>query len=38
MTKAKEAGVDYNKVCTKLLDDGLDAFVAAFDEILTSLS
>ena len=38
MTKAKEAGVDYNKVCAKLLDDGLDAFVAAFDEILTSLS
>ena len=37
-TKAKEAGVDYNKVCAKLLDDGLEAFVAAFDEILTSLS
>ncbi|WP_086291085.1 transaldolase [Campylobacter devanensis] len=38
MTKAKEAGVDYNKVCSKLLDDGLEAFVAAFDEILISLS
>ncbi|ANE35381.1 transaldolase [Campylobacter iguaniorum] len=33
----KNAGIDYDEVCQKLLDDGLDAFCKAFDEILKSL-
>ncbi|MBQ3167049.1 MULTISPECIES: transaldolase [Campylobacter] len=38
MLNAQESGVDYNRVCAQLLDEGLEAFVVAFDEILTSLS
>lgn len=38
MAKAKEAGVDYDSVCRQLLDEGLEAFIVAFDEILASLS
>ncbi|MEE3744059.1 transaldolase [Campylobacter porcelli] len=38
MANAKVLGIDYNRVCSELLDDGLEAFVTAFDEILASLS
>lgn len=37
MANAKAANIDYKRVCTDLLDEGLEAFVAAFDEILVSL-
>lgn len=37
MANAKAANIDYKRVCADLLDEGLEAFVAAFDEILVSL-
>ena len=35
--KVKEAGIDMKKVYKKLLDDGLEQFIIAFDDIIKAL-
>ena len=34
----KKEGIDIDKVCMQLLDQGLDAFNKAFDDLMKSLS